>query len=274
MMRTKRAKGRRRRSNPVPVLVANPFKRHGHHPKKRRRKRRSNPGKQLQLAGLSGPPAKRRKRSTRSKLVTIRAGSLYRRAGRKIRKLGTKVYRRDPRKGLKRLRRVYTRRRSNPFAMNALGLLRIGFFGALGIVTARVGKNLYMMYIAEHVRGDGSSSARGMLSDVLQVVTMGAITLGIDAGLRKVPFVRTTDSMAFKFGGLAEAGRSAVAAVAKRVRPTANLARYGLDGMGALEPADSFEGLEPASAFMGELEDVTSFEGGAGSYPFSQVMQG
>lgn len=291
MMIKKKRKKSRRRANGVPVLFANPRHKKSrrrrkrarartHHARKAtRRRRRSNPARHFphtpQRAASSSVA-----RAYDSHIAAARSYAAGVQAGRKAKKkrahrkgfhahkLASLVkgkkgpfYRRKRKGGYAGIHSIFTR--SNPLRIRTwLRLLRTGVFGGLGIVTARVGKNLYTRYVSAHVIGDGSSSVRQALSEALSVVSMAALTLGVDKALSKVPgrLVRPDDRLAFKFGGLAESGRHAVAAVVKRVKPDLSLDKYGLSGMGALAPADAFMGeLENADAFMGELEEADSF---------------
>lgn len=280
MMLKKKRKKSRRRSNGVPVLFANPRRRRKRrHTKRRRaRARRSNPirrrrrranrsmvakhyhtGATAYAAGIGKRRSSSRKRRRRGRLVGHALTGASFGKGKKRRKLKGPFFHRRHRGRPSRIKKVYTR--ANPFRVKGwLKLLRTGVFGGLGIVVARVGKNLYTRYLSGYVIGDGSSSLRVMASEALGLVSMAAITLGADKALKKVPGVKHDDCIAFKFGGLAETGRHTVAAVIKRVKPDLALSRYGLDGMGALENADSFMGeLESGDSFMGDLEDADSF---------------
>jgi hypothetical protein len=266
-MKKKRRTKARRRSNPVPVIFANPRKR-------RRRRRRSNPTRHPRSWLKSAAPKRRRRRRhaapharrrARFKRVGVRRYDRKRRKAVQFRK----PYRRSRSGRMVRVRRLY--RRSNPTSLKGIaGLIRPCLFGGLGVITARIGKHLYQKYAQSMVAGDGSSTVRGYLNEALGLASMALITIGVEKGLKKVPGVRHEDCTAFRFGGFGETGRQLIGVVVKKVRPSTDLANWGLNGsqnnpynavgnrtMGELEDSDSF---------MGELEDLDSFQGAGGPF--------
>jgi hypothetical protein len=187
-MKKKRRTKARRRSNPVPVIFANPRKR-------RRRRRRSNPTRHPRSWLKSAAPKRRRRRRhaapharrrARFKRVGVRRYDRKRRKAVQFRK----PYRRSRSGRMVRVRRLY--RRSNPTSLKGIaGLIRPCLFGGLGVITARIGKHLYQKYAQSMVAGDGSSAVRGYLNEALGLASMALITIGVEKGLKKVPGVRS-----------------------------------------------------------------------------------
>jgi hypothetical protein len=166
------------------------------------------------------------------------------------------------------------RRRSNPIRMtNFFGLLKIGLWGGLGIVTARVGGSLYTKYAAPSVLGtDTTQTWRTWLNEGLRLMAMGALTIGVEAAVVK-RIASPAHRLAFRVGGLAEVGRQAVGVLVKQFSPSTDLTSFGLNGyagMEGVEDVNSFLGagrggsgyyaqLAPGS--MDGVEDVDAFDG-------------
>lgn len=157
-------------------------------------------------------------------------------------------------------------------------ILKVAAFGGLGIVTARIGANVYDKFLSSTVEGNGQG-VRGWLGKVVRLVSMGVVVTAGDKALaaaRVAPQNRT----AFRLAGYGEAGRQAIGMLIKQASaPTfATLgpwgfngpdprmsAAYGLDGNGSgyfaqLNPGN-FDGLEDVDSFLGGVEDVDSFDG-------------
>ncbi len=157
-------------------------------------------------------------------------------------------------------------------------VLKVAAFGGLGIVTARIGANVYDKFLSSTVEGNGAG-VRGWLGKVVRLVSMGVIVTAGDKALaaaRVNPMNRT----AFRLAGYGEAGRQAIGMLVKQASaPTfATLgpwgfngpdprmaAAYGLEGPGSgyygqLSPG-SFDGLEDADSFLGGVEEIDSFDG-------------
>ena len=242
----KRHRARKRRSNPH---------RRKHHARRRGayRRRRSNPS--LLLANPSSgqqsfsfaPRVKlddlvaktvsafRGARKSRKRKGAKRAGTAMSTAPRRKRRR-YKIYR-----GRGRTPKYRIYRRSNPFG-TWLALARIGAFGGLGIVTARIGGRLYTDKLSKHVLGATGAadpkSMRSIINEGLRIIAMGALPIVVERQLlRRLPMVTASDAMAFSMGGLAEAGRQAIGVVLKKVKPGLDAGRYGLDGP---MPYDSF----------------------------------
>ncbi len=270
----------RRRSNPVPVIFANPRKR-----RRTRRRRRSNPsvgstakhyhsgaqsyarrGAKHPRSWIKSRPRKRRRTHGRKRRFARVAGvRRYDRKRKSVVRL-RKPYRRGRGGRMVRVRRLY--RRTNPMSLSGIkSLIRPAFFGGLGVITARVGKHLYQKYLSNTVAGDGSSSIRGYLNEALGLASMAVMTIGVEKGLKRVPGVRGEDCTAFRYGGLAETGRQLIGVVVKKVRPSTNMETwglngYGMPGQGRMIGESSFMGeLESADSYMGELESLDSFQG-------------
>lgn len=172
----------------------------------RRRRRRSNPGSAVVMAGNphrrhSSRPRRRRRHAAHS----------------------------NPHR-----RRRTIRRHSNPTRARGLaGLARIGFFGGLGIVAARVGGQLYTDHISATVIGtDGAADPtnwRNTLNEVVRLVAMGAFAIVLERAASKMR-LQPMDRTAFVVGALAETSRQAVGVLVAHGSPTTDKKKYGLDG--------------------------------------------
>lgn len=209
---------------------ANPVKRRKH----RARRRRGNPG--MVPLMLANPRRRRRHRKVRSAAPVAR-----------------RRRRRGIRRGKKALRIRRRRSRSSPLRLGAWkGLIRLGLFGGLGIIAARVGSYGYKRYLASYVSGGNTTGARAILSDVARIAAMAAVTVAVSKAAKKM--AKPGDAQAILVGGMAETGRQAVGVLLKQVAPS--VASFEpLAGMGELEASDSFMGeIEDADSFMGEEE--------------------
>lgn len=162
-----------------------------------------------------------------------------------------------------------------PSIGGAIGILRLGVAGGLGIVVSRMGGNLYRQHVSNTVRGIvGGGTVGGVLDDMLRLAAMGAATHLGHIVLQKVKIAKPAEVAAFKVGGYAEMGRQAIGQVLlKRLAPSVPLSSYGLDGYNfgtGLEDASSFEGLgngdpdlfiEDGLSMGTGIEDASAFEG-------------
>lgn len=180
---------------------------------------------------------------------------------------------------------VRRRRRSNPSGHRqslggALGLVRLGLFGGVGIVVARIAGSLYTQYVAPTVVGtDSTQTWRQYASEFLRLLTMGVASWGVSRALSRVGnMVRPQDAQALMIGGLAETGRQAIGVLYKSTGGT-SAATYGLDGRGypqAFQDSNGqvyqfnpqrggyeLAGVVPASAFagMGGVVPASAFAG-------------
>jgi hypothetical protein len=241
-----KVRARRRRANPtMPVILANPRRR-----RRVRRKRRSN--------------------------------------GRKMRQIGFKFPRRHTRwAGVKShtrrtnpTRRRRYRRRSNPgFSLSAISsrsfrmgqIVGIGIAGMAGIVTARIVSSFYTRNVQQYVLGaEGAAnpaSWRAILDDVVRIVVM---EMGVMLGEKVLRSAKVPSeyAQAYFYGGTAEVGRVAVGTAVRRMAPSTDRARWGLDG----PRASSGDGSEPAGYFNEDTGELVIRNASTGQYELAGVM--
>ena len=204
--RKKRSSTKRR----TPVQAVRPVRRSSRPRRARRALVRSNPSMMpVVLANPQGHRSRKRRRIGRVGTV-----SRKRRSGRKA------------------FGRRQLRRRSNPMggALTIAGLVRVGASGVLGIMTARVGKNMYNRYLSASVRGNGGESWRAWLDEAMRVVAQELAVILVERTARKANIGSPADRSAFFIGGSAETARSALSSVVARLSPSTDRGRFGLDG--------------------------------------------
>lgn len=226
--RRRRTGGRRRRTNPAPltsVVLANP---HGVRRRKTRRRRRKVVALRVRRKG--GARRSRRRR-------TFRVG-----------------------RGMHIVRR---RRRTNPIMSlgSTMGLVRLGIFGGVGIVVARIAGGLYTKYLSSYVLGTAPPTWRQHLNEFLRLLAMSLATYGVSKALSKARFLRPADTQALLVGGLAESARQGIGVVYKAISPTGDASRYGLNGMGEAYP--------PWADAQG---NVYAFNASSGAYELAGVV--
>lgn len=219
----------------------------GHRRPRKHRRRRSNPTRALV----------HRRRRRRMTIIPFRA-----------RRSAPKIRRRRRRHFLSgRPRRLVSRRRRNPFRVRSIGhFVRVIFFGAIGVTSARLGKFLYAKFLGKHVRGDGSSKIRTFADETLSLASMVVLTLGVERGLKMLPGVRYEDCTAVKIGGYGETGRELVGVIVKAVKGSRPEFLAGRDGR--MTPAQmaayqqQLQLAQQSQAFQGGLEfDASAFNG-------------
>lgn len=239
------------------------FLKRGHKRKHRARRRASNPHKKRRGRGRVHAHRRRRRSNPHMLLANPQQGELFprvtvdqlvaktvsafkksskggrkrkgaKRAGTSLssKRRGRKYYRIYRGRGRSPKFRIF--RRSNPFGA-WMALVRLGVAGGLGIVAARVGGRLYTDHVSKMVLGATGAadpkSFRAILNEGLRIFAMGALPVLAERHvLRRLPMVTGADCMAFQLGGLAEAGRQGIGVIMKRVKPTLDAGRWGLDG--------------------------------------------
>lgn len=237
--RRRKARGRRRRSNPTQVLLANP---------QRRRRRRVRHASHVRTHVTRSNPSRGRRRR-RSVRHIMRSHGIRRRA--------------NP---------------INLNLKSAGTIFRYALFGGAGVMAARMAGTFYSRHIASFVLGDAandSKSWRQIANEAVRLAFMAAATILANRALKSVRLISEGDRQMLLAGGLAETGRQAIGVALQRVSPGFDRGRVGLDGPdedGMLDESGRvwvlrggeyhlLEGVEDAEAFAG-VEDAQEFAGG------------
>jgi hypothetical protein len=115
---------------------------------------------------------------------------------------------------------------------------------------------------------------RNHLSEALRLVAMELGTIAIERALKKLG-VRADDRIAFFVGGTAETARQAVGLVLRKISPTTDAAKYGLNGLGQARPLQPGEGFQDAAGrtfVLGNDGQYYQLEGVMEQEEFSGVM--